>query len=131
MATFPMRTCLLAGLPLLLQAFLLPATQRQTAFSSSHRSATTVTQGTQIRSKWKGGTLHPRTLFVCLHTHPSPYIFSPFKVHNLDGVEIPGPLNPLANVLLVKVKDAADMSAGGIVLPDQVHIHAATLIYKW
>ena len=41
-------------------------------------------------------------------------------MHNLDGVEIPGPLNPLANVLLVKVKDAADISAGGIVLPDQV-----------
>lgn len=46
--------------------------------------------------------------------------FSSFVVHNLDGVEIPGPLNPLANVLLVKVKDAADISAGGIVLPDQV-----------
>ena len=40
--------------------------------------------------------------------------------HTLDGQEIPGPLEPLANVLLVKVKDAADVSAGGIVLPDQV-----------
>ncbi|TFJ86580.1 hypothetical protein NSK_002237 [Nannochloropsis salina CCMP1776] len=41
------------------------------------------------------------------------------RAHNLDGQEIPGPLEPLANVLLVKVKDAEDMSAGGIVLPDQ------------
>ncbi len=49
-----------------------------------------------------------------------------YIVHNLDGVEIPGPLNPLANVLLVKVKDAADMSAGGIVLPDQVRLHVCT-----
>ncbi len=44
----------------------------------------------------------------------------PPTAHNLDGVDIPGPLEPLANVLLVKVKDAADVSAGGIVLPDQV-----------
>lgn len=38
----------------------------------------------------------------------------------LDGQEISGPLNPLHNVILVKIKDAADISAGGIVLPDQV-----------
>ena len=55
-ATLPMRACLLAGLPLLLQAFLMPALQRQTAFSSSSRSSTTtITQGTRIRSEWKGG----------------------------------------------------------------------------
>jgi co-chaperonin GroES (HSP10) len=40
--------------------------------------------------------------------------------HVLDGQEIPGALEPLQNVILVKVKDAADVSAGGIVLPDQV-----------
>lgn len=39
--------------------------------------------------------------------------------HVLDGQEIPGALEPLQNVILVKVKDAADVSAGGIVLPDQ------------
>lgn len=42
------------------------------------------------------------------------------SAHTLDGQEIPGPLEPLANCILVKVKDAADVSAGGIVLPDQV-----------
>jgi len=62
-ATLPMRACLLAGLPLLLQGFLMPAPQRQTAFSSSssRSSPTTITQGTRIRSKWKGrneGCLH-------------------------------------------------------------------------
>lgn len=31
-------------------------------------------------------------------------------------------MEPLANVLLVKVKDAEDVSAGGIVLPDQVSV---------
>lgn len=51
------------------------------------------------------------------------FLFLPDIVHNLDGVDIPGPLNPLANVLLVKVKDAADISAGGIVLPDQVRLY--------
>lgn len=42
------------------------------------------------------------------------------KAYQLDGQEIPGPLQPIGNVLLVKVKEAADISAGGIVLPDQV-----------
>lgn len=48
-------------------------------------------------------------------------VYMPYHTaHMLDGQEIPGPLEPLANCILVKVKDAADVSAGGIVLPDQV-----------
>ena len=82
--------------------------------------------------KWKDGRNE-------MHTHTSTHIYTTCMrlafsytnthththtrartAHNLDGQDIPGPLEPLANVLFVKVKDAADMSAGGIVLPDQV-----------
>jgi len=45
----------------------------------------------------------------------------------LDGQEIPGPLKPIHNVILVKVKEAADVSAGGIVLPDQVCVYRDTV----
>eukprot|EP00522_Entomoneis_paludosa_P001256 CAMPEP_0172472616 /NCGR_PEP_ID=MMETSP1065-20121228/68432_1 /TAXON_ID=265537 /ORGANISM="Amphiprora paludosa, Strain CCMP125" /LENGTH=245 /DNA_ID=CAMNT_0013230765 /DNA_START=122 /DNA_END=859 /DNA_ORIENTATION=+ len=37
----------------------------------------------------------------------------------LDGMEIRGPITPLGNNILVKVKDTLTASSGGILLPDQ------------
>lgn len=37
----------------------------------------------------------------------------------LDGQEIRGPITPLGNFVLVKVKDTLQATAGGILLPDQ------------
>lgn len=36
----------------------------------------------------------------------------------IDGVTIKGPLTPLSNNILVKVKDVADTTSGGLFLPD-------------
>ncbi len=43
----------------------------------------------------------------------------PSQKATLDGQEINGELKPVGNIILVEVKAAADVSAGGIVLPDQ------------
>lgn len=37
----------------------------------------------------------------------------------LDGNEIRGPITPLGNLVLVKVKDTLTATTGGILLPDQ------------
>jgi chaperonin GroES len=39
--------------------------------------------------------------------------------YTLDGQEIRGPITPLRNFILVKVKDTLTATAGGILLPDQ------------
>lgn len=39
-------------------------------------------------------------------------------VYTLDGEEVPGPLTPVANFILVKVKDTLTATSGGILLPD-------------
>jgi chaperonin GroES len=41
------------------------------------------------------------------------------STYTLDGVEIRGPITPLRNFILVKVKDTLTATAGGILLPDQ------------
>jgi chaperonin GroES len=41
------------------------------------------------------------------------------KAFTLDGEEIRGPITPLRNFILVKVKDTLTATAGGILLPDQ------------
>ncbi|KAL3921629.1 MAG: hypothetical protein SGILL_002648 [Bacillariaceae sp.] len=41
------------------------------------------------------------------------------KTYTLDGEEIRGPITPLRNFILVKVKDTLTATAGGILLPDQ------------
>jgi chaperonin GroES len=40
-------------------------------------------------------------------------------VYSLDGEEIRGPLTPVANFIIVKVKDTLTATSGGILLPDQ------------
>lgn len=40
-------------------------------------------------------------------------------VYTLDGEEIRGPVTPVANFILVKVKDTLTATSGGILLPDQ------------
>ncbi len=40
-------------------------------------------------------------------------------VYTLDGEEIRGPLQPVANFILVRVKDTLTATSGGILLPDQ------------
>ena len=40
-------------------------------------------------------------------------------VYTLDGEEIRGPITPVGNFILVKVKDTLTATAGGILLPDQ------------
>lgn len=44
---------------------------------------------------------------------------SVLPVTTLDGNEIRGPITPLGNLVLVKVKDTLTASSGGILLPDQ------------
>ena len=39
--------------------------------------------------------------------------------YTLDGEEIRGPITPVGNFILVKVKDTLTATAGGILLPDQ------------
>ena len=39
--------------------------------------------------------------------------------HSLQGKPIDGPLEPLSNFVLVKVREAAAQTLGGVVLPDQ------------
>ena len=46
---------------------------------------------------------------------PSP----PGTTYTLDGEEIRGPITPLRNFILVKVKDTLTATSGGILLPDQ------------
>jgi chaperonin GroES len=41
------------------------------------------------------------------------------STYTLDGQEIRGPITPLRNFILVKVKDTLTATAGGILLPDQ------------
>lgn len=41
------------------------------------------------------------------------------RAHTLEGKPISGPLNPLSNFVLVKVREARAQTLGGIVLPDQ------------
>jgi chaperonin GroES len=41
------------------------------------------------------------------------------RVYTLDGEEIRGPITPLGNLILVKVKDTLSATNGGILLPDQ------------
>lgn len=43
----------------------------------------------------------------------------PSQKATLDGQEINGELKPVGNIIFVEVKATADVSAGGIVLPDQ------------
>lgn len=76
LATLPLRACLLAGLPLLLQAFLLPAPLRQRA----SRSATTITHGTctrrgRIRSGLSFGMGMEVSSSACTHCHISDPFF--------------------------------------------------------
>jgi chaperonin GroES len=40
-------------------------------------------------------------------------------VITLDGQEIRGPITPVGNILVVKVKDTLTATGGGILLPDQ------------
>ncbi|KAG5175379.1 chaperonin [Tribonema minus] len=40
-------------------------------------------------------------------------------VHTLDDKVIRGPLQPVSNFILVKIRDSASLTTGGIVLPDQ------------
>lgn len=44
---------------------------------------------------------------------------SPSSTVTLDGKEIRGPITPLGNFILVKVKDTLTATSGGILLPDQ------------
>lgn len=37
----------------------------------------------------------------------------------IDGMEVPGPIRPLGNNILVKLKDTLTATSGGILLPDQ------------
>ena len=41
------------------------------------------------------------------------------KTYTLDGEEIRGPLTPLGNLVLVKVKETLTATEGGVLLPDQ------------
>jgi chaperonin GroES len=41
------------------------------------------------------------------------------SVYTLDGEEIRGPIQPVGNFILVKVKDTLTATAGGILLPDE------------
>ncbi|CAM9756898.1 unnamed protein product, partial [Discosporangium mesarthrocarpum] len=41
------------------------------------------------------------------------------NAHTMDGRVIEGPLQPVANNILVKIAGVSSMSKGGIVLPDQ------------
>ncbi len=41
------------------------------------------------------------------------------SAHSLEGKQIAGPLEPLGNFVLVKVREAKAQTLGGIVLPDQ------------
>lgn len=62
------------------------------------------------------------------HTHQSSLKIAPTRSNTclfslepftLDGQEIPGPITPLGNLVLVKVKDTLTATSGGILLPDQ------------
>jgi chaperonin GroES len=44
---------------------------------------------------------------------------SPPTTATLDGQQISGELQPVGNIILIEVKTAADITSGGIVLPDQ------------
>jgi len=44
---------------------------------------------------------------------------APGGVNTLDGNEIRGPITPLGNIILVRVKDTLMATGGGILLPDQ------------
>lgn len=44
---------------------------------------------------------------------------SPSSTYTLDGKDIRGPITPLGNFILVKVKDTLTATSGGILLPDQ------------
>lgn len=66
------------------------------------------TQGNGIRRKSR------HVLFA------EPSLSSPASTsYTLDGEEIRGPITPLRNFILVKVKDTLTATSGGILLPDQ------------
>ncbi len=50
---------------------------------------------------------------------PSTTASSKTSTYTLDGQEIRGPITPLRNFILVKVKDTLTATEGGILLPDQ------------
>ena len=43
-----------------------------------------------------------------------------FSTFTLDGQDIRGPITPLGNFVLVRIKDTLSSTMGGIILPDQV-----------
>jgi hypothetical protein len=100
------RAAIWAGLPLLLQAFLVPTGPSQYRGRGKWRAI--------WGSQWIPLTL--RQLGMGVRGGPAAMMMKQM----LDGQEISGPLAPIHNVILVKVKEAADVSTGGIVLPDQV-----------
>jgi hypothetical protein len=126
-----LRACLVAGLPLLLQAFLLPhanvrpavptTRSKVASYGASFDPRSSIAPGPALRAAklLDGRPLHQPSVPSDIPTYIHTNIHTP-TAHSLDGQEIPGPLEPLGNYMLVKVKDAADVSAGGIVLPDQV-----------
>jgi chaperonin GroES len=46
------------------------------------------------------------------------------KVYTLDGQEIRGPITPLGNLILIKVKETLTATDGGILMPDEVRERA-------
>jgi chaperonin GroES len=49
---------------------------------------------------------------------------APSGAYTLDGEDIRGPITPLANFILVRVKDSLTATDGGILLPDQARERA-------
>jgi hypothetical protein len=52
-----------------------------------------------------------------------------FETYTLDGQDIRGPITPLGNFVLVRIKDTLSSTSGGILLPDQVRTLCVTGSY--
>ncbi len=72
--------------------------------------AFTATQGTRIIDQHKSRHVLAAEASLSTPTGTS---------YTLDGEEIRGPIKPLRNFILVKVKDTLTATSGGILLPDQ------------
>lgn len=64
---------------------------------------------------WVSSPTASKKSLAALYSTPQ----SSSKVYTLDGEEIRGPITPLGNLILVKVKETLTATGGGILLPDE------------
>ena len=68
---------------------------------------------------WVPAVPQKKTRTSALYSTEPPLSSTPPGVYTLDGEDIRGPITPVSNFILVKVKDTLTATEGGILLPDE------------